>query len=144
MSEVCPNTKIPLEFCTCSLHTRRELTPKLPEQPKEIYHWPYCPTCKEPYEFDKQEPFAYCNCGSTEWGYPRPADFVREPMGAALERKLGLFIKHMTEVLKGQRGRDSEGLDHFLLTDGDLADWLDRLDKAGELRPPMFLTKRPE
>lgn len=46
---------------------------------KEIPYWPYCPDCKEPMDFDKEEPLAYCACGPTEWGYPRPASWVPNP-----------------------------------------------------------------
>lgn len=50
-----------------------------PEPRKELSHWPYCEECKEPYTFDSNEPFAYCNCGTTEWGDPRPAKYVANP-----------------------------------------------------------------
>lgn len=42
-------------------------------------HWPYCSQCQQPYEFDQDGPFARCSCGTTEWGNPRPADYVQEP-----------------------------------------------------------------
>ena len=38
--------------------------------------WPYCTKCKSPFQFDADEPFAYCSCGTTEWGDPRPASWV--------------------------------------------------------------------
>lgn len=50
-----------------------------PVQPKTIPYWPYCEECKVPYDFDEEEPFAYCNCGTSEWGYPRPAPYVKHP-----------------------------------------------------------------
>lgn len=30
--------------------------------------YPYCDTCQRPFEFERDEPFAYCGCGTTEWG----------------------------------------------------------------------------
>ena len=29
--------------------------------------WPYCTKCQSPFQFDAEEPFAYCSCGTTEW-----------------------------------------------------------------------------
>jgi hypothetical protein len=49
------------------------------EKPKTIPYWPYCTKCKVPYDFDANEPFAYCKCGTTEWGYPRPESYVLRP-----------------------------------------------------------------
>lgn len=47
--------------------------------PPTLAHWPYCEKCHQPFEFDKNEPFAYCGCGTTEWGNPRPAEWVPDP-----------------------------------------------------------------
>ena len=41
-----------------------------------LTYWPYCTKCKSPFQFDAEEPFAYCSCGTTEWGDPRPASWV--------------------------------------------------------------------
>ena len=41
--------------------------------------WPYCTECRSPFQFDAEEPFAYCSCGATEWGDPRPASWVCPP-----------------------------------------------------------------
>lgn len=49
------------------------------EGQKEIPYWPYCETCHEPFDFSPDEPFATCNCGTTEWGYPRPYAWVPNP-----------------------------------------------------------------
>jgi hypothetical protein len=47
---------------------------------KVMYYWPYCSKCKRPFRFEKEEPFAWCECpGASEWGYPRPAEWVPEP-----------------------------------------------------------------
>ena len=46
---------------------------------KVISYWPYCHICKTPMDFEKDEPFAYCGCGTTEWGDPRPASWVQKP-----------------------------------------------------------------
>lgn len=46
----------------------------------KMSYWPYCPVCKTPFRFDFDEPFAYCECGATEWGDPRPASYVKEPL----------------------------------------------------------------
>ncbi len=49
------------------------------DQKKTIPYWQYCEKCEKPFDFDKEEPFAYCGCGTTEWGYPRPAPYVKDP-----------------------------------------------------------------
>lgn len=37
--------------------------------------YPTCDQCGDIFVFDREEPFAYCNCGTTEWGLVgRPAD----------------------------------------------------------------------
>lgn len=46
---------------------------------KVINFWPYCPKCREPFVFATDEPFAFCRCGTTEWGYPRPAEWIPDP-----------------------------------------------------------------
>jgi hypothetical protein len=50
-----------------------------PEAEKTIPYWPYCPTCKEPMDYDQEEPFAYCRSVTCEWDYPRPDYYVRNP-----------------------------------------------------------------
>ena len=47
--------------------------------------WPYCTNCQSPFQFDAEEPFAYCSCGTTEWGDPRPASWVH-PLAEAQEQ----------------------------------------------------------
>ena len=50
--------------------------------------WPHCTKCKSPFHFDAEEPFAYCSCGTTEWGDPRPASWVcppRQPLNEKVE-----------------------------------------------------------
>lgn len=37
--------------------------------------WPKCNDCKQPFIFDEEEPFAYCNCGTSEWGEIRPENW---------------------------------------------------------------------
>jgi hypothetical protein len=46
---------------------------------RTINYWPICTECKLAFEFEPEEPFAYCGCGTTEWGYPRPAPGVVRP-----------------------------------------------------------------
>jgi hypothetical protein len=61
------------------------MTPQQPftsEDGKTIYYWPYCSTCHQPYDFDDEGPFAYCECGTSEWGYPRPAEWIGHPRRA--------------------------------------------------------------
>jgi phosphoribosyl-ATP pyrophosphohydrolase len=41
---------------------------------------PYCSACKQPFSFELNEPFAFCGCGTTEWGTPRPAPYVANPI----------------------------------------------------------------
>ena len=36
------------------------------------FDWPKCDECKQPFIFEEEEPFAYCNCGTSEWGEDRP------------------------------------------------------------------------
>ena len=50
-----------------------------------LTYWPYCTKCKSPFQFDADEPFAYCFCGTTEWGDPRPASWVH-PLAEAQEQ----------------------------------------------------------
>lgn len=52
--------------------------------PKELSYWPYCAHCKSPFSFEPHAPFAYCKCGTTEWGNPRPASYVQQPIAAVL------------------------------------------------------------
>lgn len=47
--------------------------------------WPYCTNCQSPFQFDAEEPFAYCSCGTTEWGDPRPASWVCPPRQPAAQ-----------------------------------------------------------
>jgi hypothetical protein len=49
------------------------------EDGSTIYYWPYCPHCHEPFSFDDEAPFAYCGCGTSEWGNPRPASWIPDP-----------------------------------------------------------------
>lgn len=32
------------------------------------FDWPKCSKCKQPFIFEENEPFAHCDCGTTEWG----------------------------------------------------------------------------
>ena len=32
------------------------------------FGWPTCNDCGERFVFDPKEPFAFCDCGTTEWG----------------------------------------------------------------------------
>ena len=53
-----------------------------------LTYWPYCTKCKSSFQFDANEPFAYCFCGTTEWGDPRPASWVcspRQPLNEKVE-----------------------------------------------------------
>lgn len=54
---------------------------------KVLPFWPYCLECKQPYDFSDEEPIAHCNCGVMEWGYPRPADFVKNPLATPEQNK---------------------------------------------------------
>lgn len=67
------------------------------ETTKIIPYWPYCETCKQPMEFEPEEPFAYCKCGTSEWGDPRPAEYVRNPRESD-----GTYAMRMTKLLKEQ------------------------------------------
>lgn len=49
------------------------------EPVKEVAYWPWCEKCHKPFDFDQEGPFAYCGCGTTEWGYPRPFPWVEKP-----------------------------------------------------------------
>lgn len=54
----------------------------------DLPYWPYCEECKKPFQFEPDEPFAYCDCGCTEWGNPRPFDWVPNPGDGDLFRYL--------------------------------------------------------
>lgn len=45
-----------------------------------LTYWPHCHVCKSPFQFDPEGPFASCGCGTTEWGDPRPASWVKPPL----------------------------------------------------------------
>lgn len=68
-----------------------------PEVEKIIHYWPYCQTCERPFSFDEDEPFAHCACGTTEWGYPRPAPYIRDP-----NRDISNHTT-LTQVIKGHK-----------------------------------------
>lgn len=55
---------------------------------KELDYWPYCHVCKAPFDFDRNEPFAHCNCGTTEWGSPRPASWIPDPNETSMDWKI--------------------------------------------------------
>ncbi len=40
-----------------------------------IFGWPTCNDCGERFVFDPKEPFAFCDCGTTEWGAGRPENY---------------------------------------------------------------------
>jgi hypothetical protein len=48
-------------------------------EPPTLSYWPYCERCHEPFDFDEDQPFGHCKCGTTEWGHPRPAKWVPNP-----------------------------------------------------------------
>lgn len=60
-----------------------------------LTYWPYCTKCKSPFQFDADEPFAHCSCGTTEWGDPRPASWVRPELRLG-EQYAGLVLKDGT------------------------------------------------
>lgn len=86
------------------------------EEQKWIDHWPYCPTCKQPFEFAKDEPFAYCECGTTEWGYPRPNEWIPYPDEWKVRvRKIADQLM-LLPVFKGvieEKSNDGQGLPHL-------------------------------
>ena len=59
--------------------------------------WPYCTKCQSPFQFDAEEPFAYCSCGTTEWGDPRPASWVAEAQRES--ERLDFMIEHRAYVV---------------------------------------------
>jgi ribonucleoside-diphosphate reductase alpha chain len=76
-----------------------------PETPKTIPYWPYCEHCKQPFAFEKEEPFAYCECGTTEWGDPRPASYVERPQTSEgeiyrLSMELGTATSEISSLRK--------------------------------------------
>jgi hypothetical protein len=83
------------------------------EDGKTIYYWPYCPTCKQPYSFDDEEPLANCDCGTSEWGYPRPAEWIPDPNNK-LDAEYAFAYRELLrrgEIPEGRPGmpRDSMG-----------------------------------
>jgi hypothetical protein len=58
-----------------------------------LNYWPVCTECRTPMEFDRNEPFAYCKCGTSEWGHPRPAPDVQMPTTA--EQREAALIEQM-------------------------------------------------
>ena len=66
-------------------------------KPKLTY-WPHCDKCKSPFHFDLEGPFADCKCGTTEWGDPRPASWVRPPADE-VTTKMANTWKYMEDFL---------------------------------------------
>jgi len=58
---------------TEALKEARDELAAMPEPSTRLDYWPCCTVCRSPFDFDPDEPFAYCKCGTTEWGNPRPA-----------------------------------------------------------------------
>ena len=71
------------------------------EAKKTIPYWPYCETCKQPMEFEPEEPFAYCKCGTSEWGDPRPEAYVRNPR----ESDSDYAVRMVVELKRKEDGR---------------------------------------
>jgi hypothetical protein len=71
--------------------------------PQELHYWPYCPKCRQPVDFEPHEPFAYCGCGTSEWGHPRPAPWVRSPVvrnyPAPLAAEINALPSHIRSYL---------------------------------------------
>ena len=63
------------------------------EDPTATAHWPYCERCQQPFSFEPEEPFAYCGCGTCEWGSGRPALWVPDPSKETRMNWMGQPIK---------------------------------------------------
>ena len=42
--------------------------------------YPLCDKCGSEFIFSREEPFAWCECGSTEWGDPRPENITYDEL----------------------------------------------------------------
>ena len=72
-----------------------------------IFAWPYCETCHKPYSFDPEEPFAFCDCGTSEWGNPRPASWIPDPGGSVLQDwVMQLPLREQGTLVAAVRGCD--------------------------------------
>lgn len=80
-----------------------------PEPPQHIAYWPYCEHCQEAFEFDQEGPFAYCGCGTTEWGNPRPFPWVPNPRLAQLPAGWKAMPPQLTDVQLDSAMRAHEG-----------------------------------
>lgn len=67
--------------------------------------WPHCVECQSPFQFDAEEPFAHCSCGTTEWGDPRPASWVCPPRRPLNEEDTQL-PKGASQLAEAQKERD--------------------------------------
>lgn len=106
-------------------------------KPEPLPYWPYCEKCHAPFQFEKEEPFAFCSCpGHTEWGDPRPADWVPDPNDSVViknhERYLKLrnlgfsTSKHVAHTLGGNALK-AEASFHYWCTPQRLDQLLDEL-----------------
>jgi hypothetical protein len=78
---------------------------------KTIYFWPYCSKCNQPFSFDPDEPFAFCDCGTSEWGNPRPATWIPDPNvvpdhGVLQDWVVTLPLREQGTLLAAVRGCD--------------------------------------
>ena len=67
----------------------------------ETTYWPYCEVCRTHFSFHPEEPFAFCGCGITEWGSPRPAAWIPSPVASISPNRLNVMATFAHAVLCG-------------------------------------------
>lgn len=94
---------------------RAENTASYFQEGNTLFCWPWCKECKQPFSFDAEEPFAYCGCGTTEWGHPRPAPWMTPPEllpscpAEELEAAIAFAVTaHFKQVYKGYGERQDQ------------------------------------
>lgn len=93
-------------------------------------YWPYCPECQLPFAFERDEPFAHCGCGTTEWGHPRPADYVRPPPTPVLA-EVGAERARQDGKWGGAAHDDKHSVAEFVQFIEDYAGWARMMDSLG-------------
>ena len=98
-----------------------------------LTYWPYCTKCKSSFQFDANEPFAYCFCGTTEWGDPRPASWVcspRQPLNEKVEMNdkteqalTDALIDQIESAARVSFRRHQRSIKGQILTAADNYDW---------------------
>lgn len=68
-----------------------------------------------------------------------PAKSSGSPLPVSLEDKLATMVWYLDEVRSGRRQADPKAFESYL-DDPEVADWLDKMNKAGRIRNTRFIS----